>query len=217
MVDEAFRTIFFHTAEGEPLPFNGTQLIVRHAISHYLRHLFKNDANRAPFTYIESEKQVLIPHTISSHGKQLTILLGGTIDRIDSKEGITRIIDYKTGGKQKTVKCVTDLFNSNKGRDSYVFQAFYYAHLLQQQYEQIAPSLLFVRKTSSENFEPDIIINGQPVTNFSNYSEEFATLLSQTIDEIFNSNIPYTATNNKDNCKYCKFTTLCHRKIEDYI
>lgn len=217
LVDEAFRTIFFHTAEGEPLPFNGTQLIVRHAISHYLRHLFKNDANRAPFTYIESEKQVLIPHTISSHGKQLTILLGGTIDRIDSKEGITRIIDYKTGGKQKTVKCVTDLFNSNKGRDSYVFQAFYYAHLLQQQYEQIAPSLLFVRKTSSENFEPDIIINGQPVTNFSNYSEEFATLLSQTIDEIFNSNIPYTATNNKDNCKYCKFTTLCHRKIEDYI
>lgn len=216
IVDEAFRTEFFHTAEGEPLPYNGTQLIVRHAITHYLGHLLKNDVHRAPFTYVESEKQVLTPHTISSHGKQLTILLGGTVDRIDSKQGITRIIDYKTGGEQKRIDSVADLFTSGKGRDGYVFQAFYYAHLLQEQYEQIAPSLLFVRKSVGKDFEPDIIINKQPVTDFRQYSEEFATLLTQTIDEIFNSDVPYTAAEHKEACKYCKFLTLCRRKVEDY-
>ena len=173
------------------------------------------DKRRAPFQYIQSEKPVYHPITIESHGTQLPILLGGTVDRIDCKEGITRIIDYKTGGKQKIVKKIEDLFNNDK-RDGYVFQAFYYAYLLQQDYIQIAPSLLFVRKASDEVFEPNIIIDGTPVTDFSIYSEEFATLLTRTIDEIFNSDIPYSPSTNKDACKYCKFTTLCRRKTNEY-
>jgi ATP-dependent helicase/DNAse subunit B len=141
--------------------------------------------------------------------------LGGTVDRIDCKEGITRIIDYKTGGKQKTIKKVEDLFYNDK-RDGYVFQAFYYAHLLQQEYAQMAPSLLFVRKTSDETFEPNIIINNCAVTDYSPYSDEFATLLTRTIDEIFNSDVPYTPASNKDACKYCKLTSLCRRKVEEF-
>lgn len=214
IVDEAFRQEFFHTEPGEPLPFNGTQLIVRHAVSSYLMQLLRMDAKRAPFNYIKSEMRVQHAITVESHGIQLPILLGGTVDRIDSKEGTTRIIDYKTGGKQKTVYSVSDLFARDKSRDGYVFQAFYYAHLLRHEYETIAPSLLFVRKTSDDNFEPNIIVNRLPVTDFNEYSEEFATLLTQTIDEIFNSDLPYTPADNIDACKYCKFTSLCRRKVE---
>ena len=216
IVDEAFRQDFFHTTDDAALPYNGTQLIVRHVIKKYLIMLLTLDKHRTPFQYIESERPVYHPITVESHGTALPILLGGTVDRIDSKEGITRIIDYKTGGKQKTVKKVEDLFYSDK-RDGYVFQAFYYAHLLQQEYAQIAPSLLFVRKTSDETFEPNIIINNCAVTDYSPYSEEFATLLTHTIDEIFNSDVPYTPAPNKDACKYCKLTSLCRRKVEEFI
>ena len=215
IVDEAFRQDFFHTTEDTALPYNGTQLIVRHVIKRYLIMLLTLDKRRTPFQYIESERPVYHPITIESHGIALPILLGGTVDRIDCKEGITRIIDYKTGGKQKTIKKVEDLFYNDK-RDGYVFQAFYYAHLLQQEYAQIAPSLLFVRKTSDETFEPNIIINNCAVTDYSPYSEEFATLLTHTIDEIFNSDVPYTPASNKDACKYCKLTSLCRRKVEEF-
>ena len=144
----------------------------------------------------------------------MTILLGGTVDRIDAKEDITRIIDYKTGGSQKKINAISELFDSNTNRDPYVFQAFYYAHLLQHEYPRIAPSLLFVRQTADNEFEPDITINQIKVTDYSRYSEEFAELLTQTIDEIFNSDIPYTPTTNKDACKYCKFTALCRKKVD---
>ena len=214
IVDEAFRQEFFHTAEGEPLPYNGTQLIVRRVIRKYLMQLLETDIHRAPFTYIESEKQVRYPITVDSHGTTLTILLGGTVDRIDTKDGITRIIDYKTGGSQKSINAVADLFDRERARDPYVFQAFYYAHLLQHEYPCIAPSLLFVRKTSDSDFQPHITINKEPVTDYSLYSREFGKLLNDTIDEIFNSDIPYTPTTNKDACKYCQFTTLCKKKVE---
>lgn len=214
IVDEAFRQEFFHIAENEPLPYNGTQFIVRQVIKKYLTQLLEIDMHRAPFTYIESEKQVRYPLTINSHGTALTILLGGTVDRIDAKEDTTRIIDYKTGGSQKNISAVADLFNREHTRDPYVFQAFYYAHLLQHEYPHIAPSLLFVRKTSDSDFQPDIIINKEKVTNYSQYAQEFGELLNKTIDEIFNSDIPYTPTANKEACKYCKFTTLCRKKIE---
>jgi CRISPR/Cas system-associated exonuclease Cas4 (RecB family) len=215
-VDEAFRLEFFHTDKGEPLPFNGTQLIVRHAIKRYLRQLLKMDAQRAPFQYIKSEMKIQQTIIVQSHGTELPILLGGTIDRIDCKEGITRIIDYKTGGSQKKIDDICQLFHTDKPRDNYVFQAFYYAYLMKDQYEQIAPSLLFVRNTSKADFEPNIIINKNPVTNFKEYSDEFGTLLNNTIEEIFNSDLPYTAAENNDACLYCQLKSICRRKVENF-
>ena len=213
-VDEAFRSEFFHLEPSAELRYNGTQLIVRHVICSYLRQLLSMDARRAPFTYIQSEKRIRQVYTIESHGSQLDVLLGGTIDRIDSKADehgheVTRIIDYKTGSSQKSPKSVDELFHRDKPRDGYVFQAFYYAYLMSHEYSRIAPSLLFIRDTSDETFEPSILIDKHPVTDFSIYHDQFAQLLHDTLNEIFNSDVPYTATTNKDACKYCKFTALC--------
>jgi ATP-dependent helicase/DNAse subunit B len=218
-VDEAFRTEFFHSEPEAALHYNGIQLIVRHVIVSYLSKLLQMDARRTPFNYIESEKKIRQVHTVASHGTQLDVLLGGTIDRIDSKTDetgheVTRIIDYKTGGSLKRTKCIGDLFaRDSKERDGYVFQAFYYAYLMSHEYSNsaLAPSLLFVRNTSDESFEPYINIDKHTVEDFSIYREEFGQLLHDTINEIFNSDVPYTATTNKDACKYCKFTSLCGR------
>ena len=216
-VDEAFRTEFFHAEPGEELHYNGTQLIIRHVICSYLRQLLNMDARHTPFTYIQSEKRIRQIYTVESHGTPLDILLGGTIDRIDSKTDehgceVTRIIDYKTGGSQKTIKSIDELFHRDKPRDGYVFQAFYYAYLMSHEYERIAPSLLFVRNTSDSDFEPSIVIDKHPVADFATYHDQFGQLLHDTIEEIFNSDTPYTATTNKEACKYCKFTSLCKGK-----
>lgn len=215
-VDEAFRTEFFHTDPDMPLHYNGTQLIVRHVICSYMRQLLLMDQERCPFRYIQSEKRIRQVHHITSHGTPLDILLGGTIDRIDSKTDasgreITRILDYKTGGSQKTIKSVDDLFQRDKPRDNYVFQAFYYAYLMNNDYKCIAPTLLFVRNTSDATFEPHIVIDKHPVDDFSIYQEQFSQRLNETIEEIFNSDVPYDAATNPDACTYCKFTSLCKK------
>ena len=213
-VDEAFRTEFFHSEPNVPLKYNGTQLIVRHVICSYLRQLLTIDKRRTPFKYIESEKKIREVYPINSHGTQLDVLLGGTIDRIDSKldesgREVTRILDYKTGGSQKKIKSIDELFQRDKPRDGYVFQAFYYSYLMSREYRCIAPSLLFMRNTSDEAFEPHILIDQHAVEDFSVYCDQFEQLLRDTIEEIFNSDIPYTATTNAEACKYCKFTALC--------
>ena len=213
-VDEAFRTEFFHSEPNVPLKYNGTQLIVRHVICSYLRQLLTIDKRRTPFKYIESEKKIREVYPINSHGTQLNVLLGGTIDRIDSKQDesgreVTRILDYKTGGSQKKIKSIDELFQRDKPRDGYVFQAFYYSYLMSREYRCITPSLLFMRNTSDEAFEPHILIDQHAVEDFSVYYDQFEQLLRETIEEIFNSDIPYTATTNADACKYCKFTALC--------
>ena len=220
-VDEAFRTEFFHSEPDTPLKYNGTQLIVRHVICSYLRQLLAIDKRRTPFKYIASEKKIRETYTVNSHGTQLDVLLGGTIDRIDSKMNesgheVTRILDYKTGGSLKKIKSIDELFLSDKPRDGYVFQAFYYSYLIGREYANrygisIAPSLLFMRNTSDEAFEPHILIDNHPVEDFSIYHEQFGQLLDETIEEIFNSDVPYTATTNEEACKYCKFTSLCGR------
>lgn len=215
-VDEAFRTEFFYSEPDAPLKYNGTQLIVRHVICSYLRQLLTIDKRRTPFKYIDSEKKIREKYTINSHGTQLDVLLGGTIDRIDSKTNesgreVTRILDYKTGGSLKKLKSIDELFLRDKPRDGYVFQAFYYSYLMEKEYDCIAPSLLFMRNTADEASEPHIYIDKHPVDDFSIYQERFGTLLHETIEEIFNSDIPYTATPNKEACKYCKFTALCGR------
>ena len=220
IVDEAFRTEFFHSEPDKPLHYNGTQLIVRHVICSYLRQLLRMDQRRTPFDYIQSEKKISQVLPIVSHGTPLDILLGGTIDRIDSKKDVNgheviRIIDYKTGGSQKTIKNIDELFQRDKPRDGYVFQAFYYAYLMSSKYERIAPSLLFVRNTSDEAFEPHILIDKHPVEDFTLYRDVFAQRLHETIEEIFNSDVPYTATTNKEACKYCKFTSLCGKKQQN--
>ena len=217
-VDEAFRTEFFHLEPDVPLKYNGTQLIVRHVICSYLRQLLTIDKRRTPFKYIESEKKIREVYPVNSHGTKLDVLLGGTIDRIDSKVNdsgreVTRILDYKTGGSLKKINNIEELFHRDKPRDGYVFQAFYYSYLISHEYKNacIAPSLLFMRNTSDQTFEPHILIDQHVVEDFKIYHDRFEELLQETIEEIFNSDVPYTATSNKDACKYCKFTALCGR------
>ena len=219
-VDEAFRTEFFHSEPNAPLKYNGTQLIVRHVICSYLRQLLVMDKHRTPFRYIQSEKRIRKVYRVDSHGTPLDVLLGGTVDRIDSKTDesgreVTRIIDYKTGGSQKAIKSIEELFHRDKPRDGYVFQAFYYAYLLKGEYTCIAPSLLFMRNTSDYTFEPHIIIDKHPVDDFRTYCDQFEKLLCDVIEEIFNSDIPYSATTNDKACKYCKFTALCGKDKKD--
>lgn len=101
-VDTAFKEEFFHVALTEKPEFNGTQLINAKVITSYLRQLLRNDLQYAPFFMEGMEKKVTEIIEIETPQGKLALNIGGTIDRIDSKDDTLRIVDYKTGGSPKT-------------------------------------------------------------------------------------------------------------------
>lgn len=47
--------------------------------------------------------------------------------------------------------------------------------------------------------------------NFTEYKDEFETLLVTLLGEIYDPEIPFRQTTVTDRCKYCDFNTLCQR------
>ena len=216
-VDRAFKEIFFHIAPDERAEYNGTQLIHAKVIGSYLKQLLRNDLTYAPFRMEHMEYPVRETLSIKTTQGVLPLQIGGTIDRIDSKDNTLRIVDYKTGGMPKTPENIQQLFTPAEGRPNYVFQTFLYASILcGQQTKKVAPALLYIHQAASGEYEPIIEMGAPykpkvPVTNFGLLEEEFRSELLALLNEIFNSEVPFSQTEQTKQCEYCDFKRLCRR------
>jgi hypothetical protein len=215
-VDDAFRTEFFHIEPDVRPEYNGRQLINSAVIARYLRQLLQHDLRRTPFTYVAAETEVMEPVTVKlPDGGEVPTRIGGFIDRMDQKDGILRIVDYKTGGTPKSAKSVELLFLPSPDRSGYIFQTFLYAAIVSRMPQfagmKVAPSLLYIHRAASENYSPVIQLDGQPVEDFAPYAAEFRQRLTALLEEIFNPDIPFTQTEQEEKCAYCDFKALCRR------
>ena len=216
-VDQAFCEKFFHLAPGRKPEYNGTQLIHAKVISSYLRQLLRNDLEQAPFRMEGMEQRVYEDMEVNTatHGV-LSIRIGGTIDRMDSKGGILRIVDYKTGGTPKTPNDIPQLFQPDEARPAHVFQAFLYAFIMcRKQSLKVAPALLYIHRAATQGYSPIIEMGPArqktPVEDFSLYEDEFHGQLTTLLQAIFNIDEPFTQTGNESRCAYCDYRRLCRR------
>ena len=220
-VREAFRRELFDGKDIDPKDYNGTQSVNFEVIHRYLRQMLRMDKVYAPFRYLGSEANeyshlIAIPHPDGS-GREMQIRLSGRIDRMDCKDGIYRIADYKTGHIEDNPKTMDDLFSAGKKRRKYALQTFYYATLVHHSESfrdrKLAPVLLYLRH-SAKPTEDDIYMkmNGVPVCNFAaDYMEEYQQRLQDVIKEIFDSNVQFTQTDDNDICQNCDFRDLCRK------
>ena len=216
-VDKAFKELFFKVPEGERPEYNGVQLINSAVIVSYLKQLFRNDLQYAPFSMEAMEKGVAEDIDIATPKGMIKSRIGGIIDRIDSKEGTLRIVDYKTGGSPKTPADVASLFIPSEARPNYIFQTFLYAAIMQRKQPlKVAPALLYIHRAASEDYSP-VIEMGEarkekiPVDDFSAFEEEFRESLDSLLSEIFNPEESFTQTEVARNCEYCDFKALCKK------
>lgn len=217
-VDTAFKKLFFNVPQNEKPEYNGVQLINSAVIARYLKQLLQNDLRYAPFTFIASEMEVDEPIDIQTPKGVIKSRIGGIIDRMDSKDGTLRIVDYKTGGDADTPPHVESLFIPDKKRSNYVFQTFLYAAIMcrKQPTMKIAPALLYIHRAATETYSP-VIQMGEPrkpkeaVEDFSKYEKEYRERLQGLLEEIFNPEKSFTQTEIIDKCTYCDFKALCKR------
>ena len=166
---------------------------------------------------IAMEKPVSEAVTIPTGQGSFTIRLGGTIDRMDAKEGTLRIVDYKTGGSPKIPANIEQLFTPAETRPNYIFQTFLYAAIMsRKQSLMVAPALLYIHRAASESYSP-VIEMGEPrkpkipVNNFAFFEDEFRERLQALLKEIFDEKETFTQTEDSKKCSYCDFKAICKR------
>ena len=221
-VKQAFTDDYFGKKPTDPDDFSGIQSINYEVILQYLRQILRMDAELyAPFRYVGSESDgyntyMEVDDPLNA-GKKYRIRLKGIIDRMDSKDGILRIVDYKTGRKHDYPKSVENLFDP-KNRNEQAFQIMYYAYIMSRQEEfssqKLAPVLIYTRSSSKPTKE-DLYyrIGADVIYDFkAQLGGEFQDKLMELISEIFNPDIPFSPTDEiEKTCHNCDFCQLCGR------
>ena len=220
-VRKAFTDDYFDGKETDPSDYSGIQSINYEVITAYLQQILRMDALLyAPFKYEASETHqfehsVQVPDPLHK-GELYNVRLRGIIDRMDSKDGILRIVDYKTGSKPKNPQALDKAFESGAKNEN-TFQILYYAYIMSHQAEfstrRIAPVLIYTRASAKPTKE-DIYykVGTDVILDFRNQLEqEFEKKLIKLISDIFNPDIPFGPTDKTDSCRYCDFSQLCGR------
>ena len=208
-LEEAFAELY-RKQKDNPKPLKGNNFLVGETLRSYIKQVLRIDMEHAPFIYRESERRFWSNHKVDD---ELSVRFKGSIDRIDEKNGITRIIDYKSGRGDLNYKELEDLFDSSKNnRAKPILQTFIYSYF----YDVVAPNKvlspgIYYMRTSFRNFSSTITCKGQPIDDISVYFDEFVELFNEKLSELFDQNIPFRQTENEGNCEYCPFRGLCER------
>lgn len=234
-IDEAFVDKFFK--KGNKAIYNGEQFINKGVLHDFLRRLVRMDSAYTPFKYIGGEKLVRIPYTIKTEkNENIELNIGGIIDRIDVKEKVVNIVDYKTGGGKKDTKTSLNEIFAHEGTTSgYRFQALLYSvailellsdgkdhscdkelswieNIKREGASKVIPSLLYIHRKADAVREDFIIdMDKKPIEDVAAIKEEFMEKLQATLQEIFNIDTPFAPTDDCERCTYCEYKNICGR------
>lgn len=216
-VEQAFRKEFFKVPlDTRHVIYDGLGLLNKEVIKRYVKQLLRHDASYAPFRFVGAEIKISKMVTIvpEAPAPAFDIKLGGSIDRMDFKEGHYRIIDYKTSSSVQEMKSVSQLFDgTDEKRPYHIFQTFIYATLVAEEKEApILPALFYIQKAASKDYSP-IVKTGKDkyIESFTPYKDEFTTRLTALLGEIFSPTTAFTQTCATHKCSYCEFAGLCGR------
>lgn len=208
----------------ERFTYEGRNVLIREVISQLIGRVLSNDESYAPFTMIGlevgREKDPDMALHIPLEESQHTVKIDGIIDRIDEKEGVVRVIDYKTGKDDRKIPDLESLFDRHqKKRNKAAFQTLLYGLLYRAKYpadgKSIAPGLFNAREMFEDDFDHRLKLGKTnkaiALDDFDTVAEPYRDLLTHLIQELYNPNIKFEQTNELDRCKLCDYAGICHR------
>lgn len=200
----------------------------------YLNDILEIDKKYAPFSIVGLEKKYSIEYDVNGQ----KVLLRGIIDRIDlkEKEGILRIVDYKTSKIDDSKKTYSDNFwDTSKFSSKEAVQILMYSEIianieLNYKYDIILPYFYSIKnindgfvkchtlntetnkkKQSSSNVEnflsQNALIDGKDVSLRIHFNDKLKEILSDLLDK----DKHFTQTENSDVCKICSYNKICNK------
>ncbi|UJP63344.1 PD-(D/E)XK nuclease family protein [Mongoliitalea daihaiensis] len=218
-VDNAIRE-FYHVGKGEDFVSSGQMQIVREIFFEYIQGIVAHDIEQGDFTVLGLEQQHTTYIPVQVQGRVEEVRLYGLIDRVDQKDGVIRLLDYKTGKDEKKFNTIASLFDrEDKNRNKAAMQTMLYAYFYQftnpSNQQPLKPGLFNVKEIFKDNFNPFLIKSEGKlkleVENYLDLAEEFEQSLSGLLSELFDPAVPFDQTADVDKCKYCAFKEMCGR------
>ena len=182
----------------------GKNILLRNIIRELVKRIMESERLYTPFKILQLEKDVSNAFEI---GKNRFVKLKGIIDRVDEKDEIIRIIDYKSGKVIKKIpESLFNYFTDPVFKEQ--FQAMYYAYLTRNKMpgKKIISSLLIMKNLSDGIW---FLNNKEPFSE--EQFGEFEMLLKNMLIEIFSPEIAFIQTTDEERCKFCAYQSLCNR------
>lgn len=192
-----------------PVKLEGKTLLFFENIKTYLFQLLKIDQEYAPFSIVSLEQKYM--RSIDLKGTPIWV--GGTIDRLDQKDGKTRVLDYKTGNvKAFGFKEVGELFlRDEKDPKKEILQALIYSWEISNEVKnEINPAIYSLRKLFEQAFDPLVKYNYKPF-DFRELEEDFDEQLQVLVNEIYSPDNEFVQTTFPEKCRYCPYNGICRR------
>ena len=174
----------------------GKNLIIVETAKRYIENFLKkeiqevSEGNSIKILSIEEKFEV----NVDLSSKIKNIKIRGKIDRIDSFNGVTRVIDYKTGGAiQQTdlnIKDYNKIFEDKKY--SNIFQLLFYCLAIEKEEKYSFPTESGIISFRNLNNSPiKTIFPDKTNLVTSEKLKDYKIKLSTLISEILNINIPF--------------------------
>jgi len=182
-------------------------------IEHTLRADIKLARNCGYIVYMGSEVEENVRWKMPD-GREVNMKY--IIDRLDAlSDGNTthllRISDYKTGSDKVKVEKFKDIFTKNKA----VFQLMLYANLYAvkhgKQDSPIRLDLYCTRDLHLNGYNTLINCNNTDITDYRLLNEDFLTEINRILQELFDYDKPFEATDKKEHCTFCDFAEICRQ------
>ncbi len=216
IIKSSFQRVYFKGNNSlDEIQLTGRNWLIFEVVKKYVIQLLNVDCRRAPFEIVGLEEKVTT--ILGINNSQQSVMIGGTIDRIDRIGEAAYILDYKSGNAELSFPLLNSLFESgNKNRNKAAFQTLVYSYILhknQPDLGTIYPGIYSLRALFEADFSPSLCskeIGNLPV-EFISIANDFEVLLRSLIEEIFNTDLPFVQTENEEHCKYCSYRQICRK------
>ncbi len=210
---KAFSEVMFENPNLQ-VNHNGMQKVVLAIVEEYANLILDYDENEAPFEVLALEKRDKVDFKFQVKGQDHSIVLHGIIDRIDRKNGITRIVDYKTGADVLRYTNLEDVFDTNGNKQNKaLIQTLFYTYVFEKANAEqwVEPNLYSIRNMRKEGTyfiegREKVKLNGEKLESIK---FEFVGFLEAKLSELFDSDIPFVQTENEAGFAYSPYLTLC--------
>ena len=179
-------------------------------VQNFLNHELKQiNAEKTSLRIKGLEKRFETEYKGLEETKNIKIKLKGFFDRIDNLNGVTRIIDYKTGRvapldlKFKSWHLLLERPNLDKS-----FQLLFYKYLFEKENPEIQnpdSGIISLRNLSTGFMKAE-----EPAGEDDEFGS-FKEILDHLIAGIFDVEKPFLQTDDIKVCGYCLFKALCNR------
>ncbi len=201
--------------------FEGRNIIARDMLMKMINKMLDFDGALAPFTVLELEKkdEYIYGQVVSAN---LEVFMDAKIDRLDKVGNTIRVIDYKSGGDELKFPDIPSLFDREHAkRNGAAMQTMFYSYLYYKKKgnkagEAIQPGLYAGKFIFKDDFSEKLILKEgrgaeNAIIDAVPYMASFEEEVNKVLTELFASEQPFDQTEDLGKCKWCPYSTICHR------